>query len=169
MKTLRPSWCPKLVTGLSAAHTDEIILNFCQKKNIIVKKTLPTTIICDFLNYSQENFVIEIKQISWSIFFSKINIQIQSWSKKIVSMLQDIQSWYCPCSPLLPTHFDNYFAEIASVHKYQKRLASLQKYYLPRLKTSLGQLSLKYMGPTFWYKHSWKFKIFFALFIWQTI
>ena len=27
----------------------------------------------------------------------------------------------------LPTHFDNYFAEIASVHKYQTKLASLQK------------------------------------------
>jgi len=25
----------------------------------------------------------------------------------------------------LPNHFDNYFAEIASVHKYQTRLASL--------------------------------------------
>jgi len=47
-------------------------------------------------------------------------------------------------------HFDNYFAEIASVHKYQTRLASLQKYYLPRLKTSLGQLSLKYIGPKIW-------------------
>jgi len=42
----------------------------------------------------------------------------------------------------LPNHFDNYFAEIASVHKYQTRLASLQKYYLPRMKTSLGQFSL---------------------------
>jgi len=31
-KTLRPYWCPKLVTGLSSAHTDEIILNFCPKK-----------------------------------------------------------------------------------------------------------------------------------------
>ena len=47
----------------------------------------------------------------------------------------------------LPNHFENYFAEIASVHKYQTRLASLQKYYLPRMKTSLGQLSLKYIGP----------------------
>jgi len=28
----------------------------------------------------------------------------------------------------LPNHFDNYFAEIASVHKNQTRLASLQKY-----------------------------------------
>jgi len=50
----------------------------------------------------------------------------------------------------LPNHFDNYFAEIASVHKYQLRLASLQKYYLPRMKTSLGQLSLKYIGPKIW-------------------
>jgi len=50
----------------------------------------------------------------------------------------------------LPNHFDNYFAEIASVHKYQTRLASLQNYYLPRMKTSLGQLSLKYIGPKIW-------------------
>jgi len=50
----------------------------------------------------------------------------------------------------LPNYFDNYFAEIASVHKYQTRLASLQKYYLTRMKTSLGQLSLKYIGPKIW-------------------
>ena len=47
----------------------------------------------------------------------------------------------------LLNHSDNHFAEIASVHKYQTRLASLQKYYLPRMKTSMGQLSLKYTGP----------------------
>ena len=50
----------------------------------------------------------------------------------------------------LPNHFKNYFAEIASVHKYQTRLTSLQKYYLPRMKTSLGQLSLKHIGPKLW-------------------
>jgi len=50
----------------------------------------------------------------------------------------------------LPNHFDNCFAEIASVHKYQTRPASLQKYYLPRMKTSLGQLALKYIGPKIW-------------------
>ena len=49
-----------------------------------------------------------------------------------------------------PNHFNNYFAEIASVHKYQTRLASLQRYYLPRMKTSLSQLSLKYIGPKIW-------------------
>ena len=50
----------------------------------------------------------------------------------------------------LPNQFDNYFAEIASVHKYQTRLASQQKYHLPRIKTSLGQLSLKYIGLKIW-------------------
>jgi len=29
-----------------------------------------------------------------------MNIQIHSWSEKIASILQDIQSWSCPCSPL---------------------------------------------------------------------
>ena len=52
-------------------------------------------------------------------------------------------------------HFGNYFAEIASVHKYQTRLASLQKYYLPRMKTTLGQLSLKYIGPKIWSNKNW--------------
>ena len=50
----------------------------------------------------------------------------------------------------LLNHSDNHFAEIASVHKYQTRLASLQKYYLPRMKTSLGQFSLKYIGSKIW-------------------
>jgi len=50
----------------------------------------------------------------------------------------------------LPDLFDNYFSEIASINKYQTRLASLQEYYLPRMKTSLGQLSLKYIGPKIW-------------------
>jgi len=45
----------------------------------------------------------------------------------------------------LPNHFNNYFSDIASVHKYQTRLASLQKFRLPRMKTSLGQLSLKHI------------------------
>jgi len=52
----------------------------------------------------------------------------------------------------LPNHFDNYFAEIASVHKYQTRLASPQNYHLPRMKISLCQLSLKYIGPKIWSK-----------------
>ena len=69
----------------------------------------------------------------------------------------------------LPNPLDNYFAEIASVKNSQTGVASLQKYYLPGMKTSLGQLSLKYMYPTLWSKHSWKFEIFFASFIWQTI
>jgi len=30
----------------------------------------------------------------------------------------------------LPNHFDNYFSEIASVHKYQTRLASLPEYII---------------------------------------
>jgi len=50
----------------------------------------------------------------------------------------------------LNDYFDNYLTGIASVRKYQTRPASLQKYYLPRMKTSLGQLSLKYTGPKIW-------------------
>jgi len=47
---------------MSAAHSDKIILIFCEYKNHNSKEN-NSTIICDILNHSQENFVIEIKQI----------------------------------------------------------------------------------------------------------
>jgi len=47
---------------MSAAHTEKIILSFCEYQNH--SKENNSTIICDILNHSQENFVIEIKQIS---------------------------------------------------------------------------------------------------------
>jgi len=37
-----------------------------------------------------------------------------------------------------PNFCDNYFTEIASVHKCQTRLAALQKHYFPRMKTFQG-------------------------------
>ena len=49
----------------------------------------------------------------------------------------------------LLNHFDNHFTEIASVHKHQTRLASLQKYYLTRMKTFLGQVALNILIPKF--------------------
>ena len=49
---------------MSAAHTYKITLIFCEHKNH--SKENNKTIICDILNHSQENFVIKIKQISWS-------------------------------------------------------------------------------------------------------
>jgi len=51
----------------------------------------------------------------------------------------------------LHNHFDHFFSEIASVHKYQTRLACWQKYHLPRMTASLRQLSLKYVGPKIWF------------------
>jgi len=50
----------------------------------------------------------------------------------------------------LPTHIEDYFAEIASVQKYHIRRASLQTYYLQRMKTSLVQISIKYNGLNIW-------------------
>ena len=53
---------------------------------------------------------------------------------------------YC----LLSEHF--YYCKIASVHNDETRLASSQKYRLPRTKSYLGQLSgfYVYIGPKFW-------------------
>ena len=59
---------------MRAAHTDKVFLIYCEYKNHNSKEN-NSTIICNILNHSQENFVIEIKQISWScpdpIFFQK--------------------------------------------------------------------------------------------------
>jgi len=57
----------------------------------------------------------------------------------------------------LPNHFDKYFTEIASVHKYQTRLAAWQKYNLLRMKMSLRQLSSKFIGPQIWSDIPWKY------------
>ena len=47
---------------MSAAHTDKIILIFCEYKNHSEENN--STIIHEILNHSHKNFVIEIKQIS---------------------------------------------------------------------------------------------------------
>jgi len=47
---------------MSASHTDKIILFLYEYKNH--SKENNSNIIGDILNHSQENFVIEIKQIS---------------------------------------------------------------------------------------------------------
>ena len=63
-KKLTIKWHELPLTVMSAAHTDKIVLISCEYKNHIKENT--TTIIDDILNHSQGNFVIEIKQISWS-------------------------------------------------------------------------------------------------------
>jgi len=49
---------------MSPAHSDKIILIFCEYENHSSRKENISTIICDIFNTCQENFVIEIKQIS---------------------------------------------------------------------------------------------------------
>jgi len=70
----------------------------------IAKKHCHHRLCRDILNHSQGNLVIEINQISWScpdpIFF-KNKFPNPILIQKIASILQDIQSWSCPCSPLV--------------------------------------------------------------------
>ena len=47
---------------MSTTHTDIISLIFCEYKSY--SKENNSTIIWDIFNHSQENFVIEIKEIS---------------------------------------------------------------------------------------------------------
>jgi len=44
-----------------------------------------------------------------------------------LSVAKFVHSFY---NGRLPNHFDKYFTEIASVQKYQTKLACLEKYYL---------------------------------------
>ena len=47
----------------------------------------------------------------------------------------------------LPSHFNQYFKSIQTVHKYPTRLACSKSFFLPRLNSSQGQWSLKIIGP----------------------
>jgi len=58
------------------------------------------------------------------------------YSKHKILNIPDLFQWsvakfmYSLDNGDLPNHFDNYFSEIASVHKYQTRLASLPEYIM---------------------------------------
>jgi len=47
----------------------------------------------------------------------------------------------------LPSHFNQYFKSILTVHKYPTRLACSKNFFLPRVNSSQGQCSLKFIGP----------------------
>jgi len=50
----------------------------------------------------------------------------------------------------LPSHFNQYFKSILTVHKYPTRLACSKNFFLPRVNSSQGQCSLKFIGPKVW-------------------
>ena len=50
----------------------------------------------------------------------------------------------------LPSYFNQYFKSILTVHKYATRLACSNNFFLPRVKVSQGQCSLKFIGPKVW-------------------
>ena len=49
----------------------------------------------------------------------------------------------------LPSHFNQYFKSVQTVHKYSTRLRT-SKYSLPRVNTSQEQCYLKFIGPKIW-------------------
>jgi len=55
-----------------------------------------------------------------------------------------------PKKSMRSAHFDNYFFDSASVHKYQTRLTILHKYRLPRMNTSTDQIFLMYVVLKIW-------------------
>jgi len=161
------NWKPqieKLVTQLSKSCGMLVKLKHCTK--ISVLKSVYFALFHSYLTYSILNWgrankttllplirlqnkavrTLEYNKTKTTILYSKHKIlEIPDLFQSSVAKF--VYSFY---NGGLPNYFDKYFAEIASVHKYQTRLASLQKYYLPRMKTSLGQLSLKYIGPKIW-------------------
>jgi len=51
---------------------------------------------------------------------------------------------------LLPTHFDEYFIPISSIHSHSTRLATSSNLFLPRVNSSSGKCSLTFVGPKVW-------------------
>ena len=48
---------------------------------------------------------------------------------------------------LLPHHFDEYFVPLSSIHYHSTRLATSKNLFLPRVNSSSGKCSLKFIGP----------------------
>ena len=48
---------------------------------------------------------------------------------------------------LLPNHFDEYFIPLSSIRYYSTRLATSKNLFLPRVNSSSGKCSLKFIGP----------------------
>ena len=51
---------------------------------------------------------------------------------------------------LLPNHFDEYFVPLSSIHYHSTRLATSKDLFLPRVDSSSGKCSLKFIGPKVW-------------------
>jgi len=51
---------------------------------------------------------------------------------------------------LLPNHFDEYFIPLSSIHYHSTRLATSKNLFLPKVNSSSGKCSLKFIGPNVW-------------------
>jgi len=51
---------------------------------------------------------------------------------------------------LLPNHFDEYFIQLSSIHYHSTRLATYKNLFIPRVNSSSGKFSLKFIGPKVW-------------------
>jgi len=51
---------------------------------------------------------------------------------------------------LLPNHFDEYFIPLSSIHYHSTKLATSRNLLLPRVNSSSGKCSLKFVGPKVW-------------------
>ena len=51
---------------------------------------------------------------------------------------------------LLSNHFDEYFVPFSSIHYHSTRLATSKNLFLPRVNSSSGKCSLKFIGPKVW-------------------
>jgi len=112
--------------------------------NISVLKSIYFALFHSYLTYSILNWgranktallsLIRLENQAATLQYNKSKATVLYSKHKILeitdlfqlSVAKFIYSFY---NGSLPNHFDNYFSEIASVHKYQTRLASLQKYY----------------------------------------
>ena len=51
---------------------------------------------------------------------------------------------------LLPNHFNEYFIPLSSIHYHSTRLATSKNLFLPRVNSSSGKCSLKFIGSKVW-------------------
>ena len=132
-----------------------------------ILKVVYNSLIHPYLNYS----ILNWGRASYAT--SKPLIKLQNKAIKIInpakmgSLKEHFQHLNILCLPklysfsvgkfmhsyhnkLLPNHFDEYFIPLCSIHYHSTRLTTSKNLFLPRVNSSSGECSLKFIGPKVW-------------------
>jgi len=161
------SWKPriqKVKTQLSRACG--ILSKLKHYTTLPVLKVVYNSLIHPYLNYSILNWgrasnatiqlLIKLQNKAIKI-INRINLgSLEKHFQHYILCLPKLYSFsvgkfmHSYLNKLLPNHFDEYFVPLSSIHYHSTRLATSKNLLLPRVNSSSGKCSLKFIGPKVW-------------------